>query len=627
MGRLLQGSLRLAPLLWLFLLLLLLPHRGVTAITPVFNCWFTEFDQTTGSRHYTLLWDYRVEETGGGGDGDGASVIIPHGEQNRFWPPALDDKTQPIEFLVPGRQYAHTVRIPYTGHDDLVVTWTLDDSHAAIAVRDLVESNECRVRHGAACPIYIPGFCQDATWCNGLEQCFVATATGLEGSCIPAVRNDDDAHCTTTCDEETLACEPACTKNEHCDNGRWCDGQEVCDTLTSRCLPGTPPCKEEGEEGEVCIEFERQCVARECRLDTDCDDGNLCSGTEYCDRYRCVTDASSAPCEKGQAYCNAQQQYCMECLTTDECNTGRGWCDHPQLCVQGLCMDDPSQEPPCKDALHCDAKNQKCIVCRTDDECVRAIGKDPAQDWCIAAVECVTSSSTSSTDGGGTTATCQVVERCVDEGLFCDASNERCSICVTDQDCDDGVWCNGHEVCSDGGVTCTAGQSPCLQQELLAADDAHTSITCVEQYHQCVVTWFCEVDADCDDGVWCNGQEMCNTTTNECESDPAGPPCQSATEICVETANRCVDTGAPRTIAIIVAAVIGALFCIAICVFSGIFQRLRAALSPTNGGGGGGGGEGGGEGDTSGNVLLEGGGGSGRLRHARRYKKRRMKSQ
>ena len=61
--------------------------------------------------------------------------------------------------------------------------------------------------------------------------------------------------------------------------------------------------------------------------------------------------------------------------------------------------------------------------------------------------------------------------------------------CVTAADCDDGLFCNGDESCV--GEACQPGTDPC---EPLFCDEGGD--TCFAE---------CAADADCDDGLWCNG--------------------------------------------------------------------------------------------------------------------------
>ena len=74
-----------------------------------------------------------------------------------------------------------------------------------------------------------------------------------------------------------------------------------------------------------------------------------------------------------------------------------------------------------------------------------------------------------------------------------DSQSDACAPeCDVDQDCEDGLFCNGAETCVDGA--CQAGGDPCPGQSCDEAGD-----TCGP----------CQVDADCEDGLFCNGVETC----------------------------------------------------------------------------------------------------------------------
>jgi hypothetical protein len=104
--------------------------------------------------------------------------------------------------------------------------------------------------------------------------------------------------------------------------------------------------------------------------------------------------------------------------------------------------------------------------------------------------------------------------------------------CLVPADCDDGVFCNGAEVCS-GGI-CVAPLAPACDDGL-----ACTADSCNEQAASC---GHVGNDALCDDANACNGVETCDTV-NGCV---AGPPlsCDDANacngvETC-DTVNGCV---------------------------------------------------------------------------------------
>ena len=77
--------------------------------------------------------------------------------------------------------------------------------------------------------------------------------------------------------------------------------------------------------------------------------------------------------------------------------------------------------------------------------------------------------------------------------------------CATDAECDDGLFCNGAETCD--GMFCQPGTNPCAEGE-----------TCDEDNDVCVPPGPapCESDEDCAEG------EVCNLDTGECEPAPTG---------------------------------------------------------------------------------------------------------
>ncbi|WLE98125.1 MAG: C1 family peptidase [Candidatus Electrothrix communis] len=74
--------------------------------------------------------------------------------------------------------------------------------------------------------------------------------------------------------------------------------------------------------------------------------------------------------------------------------------------------------------------------------------------------------------------------------------------CSSDAECNDGVYCNGEETCNSNTGACLAG----------------TPVTCAE------------------DGIFCNGEEVCNEANQSCGS--SGDPCGIET-ICNEDAGIC----------------------------------------------------------------------------------------
>jgi hypothetical protein len=111
--------------------------------------------------------------------------------------------------------------------------------------------------------------------------------------------------------------------------------------------------------------------------------------------------------------------------------------------------------------------------------------------------------------------------------------------CSTDPDCDDGLYCNGEETCVAG--TCQNGTSVDCSDGIGCTDDA-----CNEASDACDNV---PNNDNCDDGVFCNGVEICDAS-NDCL---AGTPVTclddslfcTGDEICDEVSDACISTGNP----------------------------------------------------------------------------------
>jgi alpha-tubulin suppressor-like RCC1 family protein len=94
----------------------------------------------------------------------------------------------------------------------------------------------------------------------------------------------------------------------------------------------------------------------------------------------------------------------------------------------------------------------------------------------------------------------------------------RAQPCQANADCDDGLFCDGAEACVSG--TCQPGAPPCVAPFL-----------CRESDDRCVS---CLGDAQCDDGLFCNGAESCaQDGTCRPGADPCpGLSCHEPTDTC-----------------------------------------------------------------------------------------------
>ncbi len=108
--------------------------------------------------------------------------------------------------------------------------------------------------------------------------------------------------------------------------------------------------------------------------------------------------------------------------------------------------------------------------------------------------------------------------------LVCNTDTGACVQCTHDSHCSDGNFCNGNEFCSNN--ICIDGTNPCFEDE-----------TCEEADDMClpdVESYECAADSDCDDGIFCNGEEVCSQ--GQCM--PGTPPCDTGQE-CSESTGEC----------------------------------------------------------------------------------------
>ena len=242
-----------------------------------------------------------------------------------------------------------------------------------------------------------------------------------------------------------------------------------------------------------------------------CEDGIRNQGEELidcggpCAACECTSDE---PCVDG-LFCTGTEF----CDAFGRCQAGTAPCS-PQLCDEGTdtCAD-CQNDADCIDGLYCNGQ-ETCdglgaclpgtpVVCGdtvacTDDVC------NEATDFCDYVPNDGLCANGSFCDGAET---CDALLGCqsgspidCNDGVDCtvDSCNEGTDSCdnVPDDNlCDNGVFCDGAEIC--GLILgCQNGDDPCPPGEL-----------CRESDDQCVD---CLQDADCDDADLCTGTEVCS---------------------------------------------------------------------------------------------------------------------
>ncbi|MFQ5592102.1 MAG: hypothetical protein ACE5HE_13135, partial [Phycisphaerae bacterium] len=143
----------------------------------------------------------------------------------------------------------------------------------------------------------------------------------------------------------------------------------------------------------------------------------------------------------------------------------------------------------------------------------------------------------------GTAVNCNDGVACTDDS--CNEGTDSCDNIANDANCDDGLFCNGAETCN-ATLDCQAGTAVNCNDGVGCTDDS-----CNEATDQCDNV---ANDANCDDGLFCNGAETCSATL-DCQAGTAvncddgvactDDSCNEATNSCDNTANdaNCPDDG------------------------------------------------------------------------------------
>ena len=213
--------------------------------------------------------------------------------------------------------------------------------------------------------------CDDSVFCNGAEVCDIA------GNCQPGAPPDceDGVACTTdACDEMSASCQNAAV-DALCDDSLFCNGAEVCDPLTG-CQAGTAPGCDDGVActNDGCDEATDMC--ENVAEDTGCDDELFCNGPEVCDVVAGCQPGLSPSCDDGITCtvdsCNTTTDACSNIAINTGCDNGQ-FCDGTEICDPLIgcqagtavdCSDVPALE--CG-AGFCDEVTDSCVVTPIND--------------------------------------------------------------------------------------------------------------------------------------------------------------------------------------------------------------------------------------------------------------------
>jgi len=363
------------------------------------------------------------------------------------------------------------------------------------------------------------GQCDDTLYCNGAETCDLLN--GCQAGTPPNC--NDGVGCTVdSCDEVNDTCVNA-PSNAACDDGQWCNGAETCDPLLG-CQAGTAPNCDDGVGCTLdsCDDVNDVCV--HTPQNSACSDGLWCTGVETCDPVNDCQAGTPVNCDDAVSCtvdsCNESTDSCDHVPTNSLCDDG-AWCNGAETCdAVNDCQ--PGTAPNCNDGVPCTVDTCDEI----NDVCVNTASNAACDDgaWCNGAETCDPLNGCQA----GTPVNCGDGVPCTVD--TCDETNDTCVNTPSHAACDDGAWCNGAETC-DPIAGCQAGTAPNCSDGVACTDD-----TCDEINDVCVNT---PNNANCNDGLWCNGTETCDAV-GDCQTGTP-PNCDDGVGCTVDTCDELND--------------------------------------------------------------------------------------
>jgi len=261
----------------------------------------------------------------------------------------------------------------------------------------------------------------------------------------------------TGCQTKPTPPPPGCDADAFCDDGVFCNGAETCDVESGDCVDGTPPCEE-----RLCVEEDDMCL--ECLEDADCtDDGNFCTGDPVCNEDN-TCGFTGDPCEEGET-CNEDEDRCeiQEAGDFAAANPGVNF----DAVVAG-------EEIELNAPLPAGDFTAAQVTCTFVGWAVNGAGTfDP--------VDATPTMYTPAADDTEITVTWDCGG--VIYVLAVDITITTAQPCETDDECDDGLFCNGIEVCGTNGF-CADGELPC-DAETETCEEGDTAAECIPIEVEC----------------------------------------------------------------------------------------------------------------------------------------------
>ncbi|MEO2136035.1 MAG: hypothetical protein ABGY28_01065, partial [bacterium] len=343
--------------------------------------------------------------------------------------------------------------------------------------------------------------CDDGLYCTGVETCHAAM--DCQDNADPSA--DDGVACTDdSCDEINDVIVNA-VNDSNCDDGQFCTGVETCDA-TADCQDNADP---NADDGVACTDDscdEVNDVIVNAVNDSNCDDSLFCTGVETCHAAMGCMDNADPNADDGVGCtddsCDELADVIVNAVNDSNCGDGL-YCTGVETCHATMdCQDnaDPSADDgvACTDDS-CDEINDVIVNAVNDSNCDDGL-YCTGVETCHAAMDCQDNADPNADDGVA----------CTDDS--CDEVNDVIVNAVNDSNCDDGQFCTGVETC-DAAADCQDNADPNADDGVGCTDDS------CDEINNVIVN--AVNDSNCDDGQFCTGVETCDAAA-DCQ-DNADP--------------------------------------------------------------------------------------------------------
>ncbi len=390
--------------------------------------------------------------------------------------------------------------------------------------------------------------CQDGLFCNGSEICDPEAEEANDAGCTPGIPLDmsDGWDCTEDfCVEEDRQILHS-NNDENCSNGIFCDGPEICDPTDQ--FANAAGCI--AFEGDF-VDDELSCTRDSCDEENDvlvhvpydqdnCDDDNACNGSELCDPSYPESNEFDPENYDEESGCilNIDPPDDIDdgidctldiCVRSDTSETGyeiRRILDHA-VCNNGQFCDGSEY---CDELLGCQVGTVPQVDdgfdC-TDDVCDEAnnvVLNTPRDDYCDNRNYCDGQETCDPTNENALATGCvqgrPPVENdgiaCTDDSCFPESPHFR--HLPVDEWCDDGLYCNGLEICDFDSADADGRGCVKYIDVPVVTDQIYCTIDSCDDTLGTVLHE--PDDARCSDGLWCTGVDTCNPDTG-CLHEPA----------------------------------------------------------------------------------------------------------